>query len=291
MTNILSWTAAVVVLALVLSACQAENEASYAPESADLAVEADAFDETGAAPQRASGTVVQASAQIPVPEPAERLLVRTASVRLRAEDHAEVVAQARALARAVGGFVGEEASQRYADRVETTLTLRVPAARFDTLMAALTALDGEVDARSVSVDDVTRQVADVEARLGAKRAAEAQYIELMGRSGSIEDVLAVQARLQQVREEIESAEAQLRAVRDQVSLSTIRLTVFEASAAGITAGPGWFAQAGRAVVNGWNGVLELALGLLSIWPVLLLGGGAVWWLRRRFRPRRAAVPA
>lgn len=286
MTHLPFRVALVAALGLTLAACQSDSEAVYADAAS---AEALVLDEAGDAMQRAPGALVQASAQIPAPEPAERLLIRTASVRLRADDHAEVVAQARALARAVGGFVGEETSQRYADRVETTLTMRVPAARFDTLMTALTALDGEVDARSVSVDDVTRQVADVEARLGARRAAEAQYIELMGRSGSIEDILAVQARLQQVREEIESAEAQLRAMRDQVSLSTIRLTVYEASAAGITAGPGWFARAGRAVVNGWDGVLELALGLLSIWPVLLLGAAALVWLRRRFRPRAASV--
>lgn len=267
-----------VALGLALAACQSESE--FAAE-ADLAAEGVAEPAVPPVSEVAARPAVQAA------PPADRLLVRTASVRLRAEDHAEAVGRARALAAAVGGFVGDESSQRYADRVETTLTLRVPAPRFDTLLAAVSALDGEVESRSVSVDDVTRHVADVEARLGAKRAAEAQYLALMSRSGSIEDVLAVQARLQQVREEIESAEAQLRTVRDQVALSTIRLTVFEASAAGITAGPGWFARAGRAVAAGWDGVLELALRLLSVWPLLLLGAGGALLLRRRRRTRPA----
>ena len=287
MTHTPPRVALVAALGLVLAACQSDSapEAVYADATSTEALD---LDEAGSLAQRAAGLVQPTSQTTPL-APADRLLIRTASVTLRAEDHAEAVGQARALARAVGGFVGEESSQRYADRVETTLTLRVPSSRFDTLMTALTALDGEVDARSVSVDDVTRQVADVEARLRAKRAAEAQYLELMGRSGSIEDILAVQARLQQVREEIESAEAQLRVLRDQVTLSTIRLTIYEASAAGITAGPGWFARAGRAVASGWDGVLELGLGLLSIWPLLLLGAAALWWLRRRFRPHAASV--
>ena len=248
------------------------------------------------AEQASAPSVVQRAAlqeqPVNVPEPTSRLLVRTASMSIRATNHARSVARARALADAFDGFIGNESSQRYSDRVETTLTIRVPAAQFDSLLEGASDLEGEVESRTVSVDDVTRQVADVEARLGARRAAEAQYLELMGRSGSIEDILAVQTRLQQVREEIESAEAQLRAVRDQVSLSTLTLTVFEASAAGITSGPGFFAQAGRAIVNGWNGLLELALGLLTVWPMLLIIGGVVWLiarLRRRRLARRDAV--
>ena len=262
-----------------LAACQSDAEAEYA--TAEYA-EADAVESTAGAPDAPTRLASQVA---PVQD--GRLLVRTADVRLRAERHAEAVARARALVAEAGGFVGEEASQRYADRVETLLVLRVPAARFDALLAAVSALDGEVVSRSAAVEDVTRRVADVEARLQAKRAAEAQYLALMDRAGSIEDVLAVQVRLQQVREEIESAEAQLRVLRDQVALGTIRLTVFEASAAGITAGPGWFARAGRAVAAGWDGVLEVALGLLAVWPVFVVGAVVAVVLRQRLRARAA----
>ena len=274
--------AAGVLLALVaLAACQSDTEHAEADAVADAIEAVEPTVRAPDAPTRLASQV--ASAQD------SRLLVRTADVRLRASRHAQAVARTRALVAEAGGFVGEEASQRYDDRVETLLTLRVPAARFDALLAAVSALDGEVVSRSVAVEDVTRQVADVEARLQAKRAAEAQYLALMDRAGSIEDVLAVQVRLQQVREEIESAEAQLRVLRDGVALGTIRLTVFEASAAGITAGPGWFARAGRAVAAGWDGVLEVALGLLAVWPLFLIGAVVAVALRTRLRARAAAA--
>lgn len=65
-------------------------------------------------------------------------------------------------------------------------------------------------------------------------------------------------------------------LRDEVSLSTITLTVFEASAAGITSGPGFFAQAGRALARGWDAAAEFILVMLTLWPFLLGGrlGGA-----------------
>lgn len=285
------WAALALIVAL--AACQSETSMEAAEMdamelesvAADMSLEARASGPT-------DGLVAGEVGQAPVPgaQPAtalaDRQLIRTSSVRMRAVDHGETTARARALVASAGGFVGNESSQRYADRVETTLTLRVPSDRFDSLLAAVSALDGEVVSRSVSVDDVTRQVADVAARLETKRAAETQYRALLSRSGSIEDVLAVQTRLQQVREEIESTEAQLRALRDQIGLSTIHLTLFEASAAGITAGPGFFSRAGRSVVEGWESVLEFSLGLLSVWPFLLVLGAVVWFLRRRLERRR-----
>ena len=283
---------AALALSVALAACQSEtsmeavemDSIEMGSAAADMSLEAR---DSGPTDGLVAGEVGQApmpGAQ-PAPALADRQLVRTASVRMRAVDHSEATARARALVASVGGFVGNESSQRYADRVETTLTLRVPSDRFDSLLAAVSALDGEVVSRSVSVDDVTRQVADVAARLETKRAAETQYRALLSRSGSIEDVLAVQTRLQQVREEIESTEAQLRALRDQIGLSTIHLTLFEASAAGITAGPGFFSRAGRSVVEGWESVLEFSLGLLSVWPFLLVLGAIVWFLRRRLERR------
>ena len=289
MTHPTRWAALAVALCLPLSACQSESSASHVDDIQRMEMEAsDAGAYAPSPSEPAPPTRLASQPDAPAPD---RQLIRTATVRLRAENHAESVDEARQLVTAAGGFVGNEDSQRYADRVETTLTLRVPNPRFDSLLTAVSNLDGEVESRSVAVDDVTRQVADVSARLETKRAAEVQYRELLSRSGSIEDVLAVQTRLQQVREEIESTEAQLRALRDQVSLSTIRLTVFEASAAGITSGPGFFARAGRSIVDGWEAVLEVTLGLLTLWPFLLLGGALAWVTRRRWRGWKAAARA
>ncbi|MEM0962236.1 MAG: DUF4349 domain-containing protein [Bacteroidota bacterium] len=288
MTYLTRPTTLVAALAILFAGCQSATESSDAGDFASIESESMPM---GAPTAQMSDVSRTAQATLDVTEPAgtaDRQLIRTGDVRIRAQDHAEAVAQARQLADSAGGFIGEESSQRYADRVETTLSIRVPSQRFDTLLTAVSEIEGDLVSRNVSVDDVTRQVADVTARLGAKRAAEEQYLELMERSGSIEDVLAVQTRLQQVREEIESAEAQLRALRDQVSLSTLTVTLFEASAAGITSGPRFVARVGSALSEGWDGLLELTLGLLTIWPLVLVTVLVVWLIVRRRRQKRIA---
>lgn len=271
--------------ALSLGACQSADRSESATagyesvpvESADMRAESPMAGGAGAPVIPSGGRAA--------PDSVGRDLIRTGVLDLHTRDHADAVGRARAATRSAGGTVVGEESVRGASRVSTTLTLRVPAARFDALMAALAEITGDVDRRSVRVEDVTRPVADVTARLRVRRAAEARLVELLAQARSVEDVLAVQTRLDAVREEIESADAQLRALRTDVALSTITLTVYEESAAGLGS-TNWGRRLARAVGAGWDGLLEGLLVGAGLWPLWLLAGGVVWWIRRR---RRAPV--
>ncbi len=223
----------------------------------------------------------------------ERKLIRRANVRLRVDDYAEARAAVAALAERFGAYVGGENERRYGGRVENTLTLRVEAERFEELMGALLGV-GEVEARAVDTEDVTRQYVDLAARLRARRAVEARYAELLARANSVEDVLAVERQLAQVREEIESATGQLRYLRNQVALSTITLTLVEESVGGLAAGPGFRTRIGRAFEAGWAGVQALVVGFVGLWPLWLLVLLTLPFVRRyerRRKVRRAADPA
>ncbi|WP_420457164.1 DUF4349 domain-containing protein [Rubrivirga sp.] len=221
---------------------------------------------------------------------ASRLLRRSADLHLSTETHDETLRQARAVAGRYGGIVSGEDGSAYASAeggsAQTTLTLRVPSDRFDAALDALAAL-GTVESRAVAVDDVTAQVVDVEARLRAKRAAEARYVGFVAQAGSISEMLAVQERLDGVRAEIESMESLARSLRGGVALGTIRATIVgPATTAAPPPAPGVVAQAVDAVAAGWHGVWAVVLGVLPLWPLAVVGavGLAVW---RRLSPRVA----
>ncbi len=164
--------------------------------------------------------------------------------------------------------------------------MRVPSDRFDAALDALAAL-GEVESRSVSVDDVTGQAVDLRARLRAKRAAEARYVGFVGQAGSISEMLDVQRQLDGVRSEIESMESQLRSLEGAVALSTIRATfVGPAVVAPPPSAPGVWTRVADGMAAGWHGILAVVLGLLPLWPFAVLGslGFAAW---RRWQHRVA----
>lgn len=225
------------------------------------------------------------------PEPAaaqNRRLIRRAEVGLRVGDYTRARAEVDGLARRFGAYVGGEQETRSDTEVQNRLTLRVPAGRFDALLAALVGVGEGVEYRTVTADDVTEQWVDLEARLGARRAVEARYQEILGRANTVEEVLAVEARLGETREAIEAAEGQLRYLRDQVALSTITLVLTQRTATALS-GAGFFGRLGDAVRGGWNGLTEFVIALVALWPLWLIGT-ALWFatrpLRRRLRARR-----
>lgn len=278
------------VFLAALSGCQSADEAAYSEATAPTVEEPSLDVRDVSAPAARDGA---GGDPIPVGDAPVlgRELVKTGTVVLHADRYAEALERARGWTRLLGGTVTDEESRRTDTRVETTLTLRVSSARFDTLMTVLSALPGTLDARAVAVEDVTRPVADTEARLRVRRAAEARLLDLLDDAESVPDVLAVQTRLDAVREEIESAEALLRTLRGDVAQSTIHLTVYEASAAGLAPGPGFASRAGRAVAAGWNGFLEAVIVIAALWPLWLTVAAVVLllrWVRRRLAPRRPA---
>ena len=275
----------------------ADIEASQGELSASgVAAMAPAIAPAPASPDRSASAAATPSATASAAEQtATRLFVRTARLGIRVGDYEAARRKVGVTARRMGALVAGESEQRLPDEISNTLTIRVDAARFDTLLDALAAVGEEVTDRNVTVDDVTEQSADLESRLRARRAVAARYEAILGRTGSIDDVLAVEQRLGETREQIEIAEGQLRGLRDRVALSTITLTIAEPLPGRVVerpTGPGVAARLGAAFESGWDALLGLAVGLVALWPLaLLVPVGVLAWRRLQSARARARVEA
>jgi hypothetical protein len=67
-------------------------------------------------------------------------------------------------------------------------------------------------------------------------------------------------------------------------MSTIALTLFEESPAGLSTGPGFFRRAADAFGDGWRGLMEVLIAVVASWP-LWLALAAGFLLFRRWRRR------
>lgn len=223
--------------------------------------------------------------------PAERLVIQNGDITLRVDDALGAKSRAMAMAEALGGFVESSGqSTRSGGLPVATVTLRVPARLFETALDRLRNIEegAEEIAGHTSGDDVTGQVADVEARLRVLRGEEEQYLTILQETRKIGDVLAVKERLSDVRQQIESLDAQQKVLRDQAALSTIVATFEQRESVGEPAGPtNWASDTWSAAVNG----LSLALTALGRAAIVLFVYSPIWipvavlavWLVRRAR--------
>jgi hypothetical protein len=155
--------------------------------------------------------------------PADRSIIRTGEITVQVDDVATTTGAVRALALELDGFISSSFQGEFED--SATLTMRIPADRFDEAIEAIHDLDGEIQAEATREEDVTAVVIDLEARLENLRAAEESYRTLLEQATDIEDILAIQNQLFQVRGEIESMQAQLDYYTDQVDLATLTVSL------------------------------------------------------------------
>ncbi|MEO0539291.1 MAG: DUF4349 domain-containing protein [Cyanobacteria bacterium P01_A01_bin.105] len=154
------------------------------------------------------------------------------------------------------------------------IRIRVPQNRLDALMARLVEL-GTVADRTVTAEDVSTQLVDLQARVRNLRQSEAALLEIMDRSGSIPEVLEVSRELGNVRQQIEQLDAQHQHLQTQVSYSTLALTLQspvpvldrETTSLRETLGITW-QTATRSVGELTTGLLQMGLWLLAYSPYL-----------------------
>lgn len=204
---------AIVACCLLSSACSLHSAQKEAPP--ELSARSEALAE-------------RAQAQAPL---VERQLIRTVSLELAVDDVAQARKRAEALlASAPGSFVQALDSNHYSRSLQVELTLRVPKDKLDALLGKLRAL-GTVQHENQSVEDVTHKYIDVDARLRNMAQTEQRLLTLLSASqGGLSDVLAVERELARIREESEVLTSEMRALKEQIGLSTLKLRLEQESA-------------------------------------------------------------
>ena len=220
------------------------------------------------------------------PDVLERSIIRTAVIGVRVSSVPDSVVRVTDLVKSQRGFIEASSTMQEERFRRADMTLRVPSAQFDSVLLALRGL-GEVTSESTSGQDVTAQVVDAEARLRVLRTEESSLIEILRRTRRLGEVLAIRDRLSNTRAQIESLDAQRKALREMAALSTINLNLTERPAPVVKTDDGWAIDAWTSAVNGLKEVGrflgQAVIFLIVFSPIWLLPLGISVWLARRNR--------
>ena len=214
----------------------------------------------------------------------DRKIIRESWVRMEVKDIKESSEKVKALVMDQGGYLTNESDRSTDYSLETSMSIRVPADHFDTLLDGIIAVAEKTDYKNVTARDVTEEFVDIEARLRTKKEVEKRYLEILSKAATIKDILLVEEQLRVIREEIEAREGRLKYLQNQVSYSTINLEMYQK----LTFEPGFkfFSKIWKALKGGWKGLLNVLVGLVYIWPLLIIGVGVFIWIRRRISRKK-----
>ena len=242
-------------------------------------------------PNAAGQNVASAGIASTHPSLAAPLIARTATIAMLAGNVDRVIEEIGRLARSNNGVVFglETQNDNTANSsASADMSIRVPASRFDDTIAAL-ARFGSVTSRSVKAEDLTGDITDSGARLTNLRRTEADIRAIMDRSGSVSDIMDAEAKLSDIREQIETIESDLKSMNGRVAYSSIDIHLI-AEAQNKPAEPSVSAQLGNAFGNATHALVQSVVGLVAnlIWLLVFVPYAAIvfaagWLIRLRLR--------
>ena len=229
--------AVISILAVVLAACSSSSAGQRAFDAAGgPGLSSEGGDTTGSvvkgtgtegavtAPGDPPRAVPIAGAPADAVVPSELLIVKTGTLALQVGALDSALSQATGKVTALGGYVSGSERSGDGNGAVARVTYRIPAARWDEAVAALSGLADKVVAEQTQSAEVTGQVLDLGARVTNLQATERSLQAIMDKAFKISDVLDVQNQLTAVRGQIEQLETQKKHLEEQAAYGTLGVT-------------------------------------------------------------------
>lgn len=237
--------------------------------------------ETGAVAEEApedsgQSTVTEAEAAT------ERKLIKTVNICAETEAFDTLVPGLQKQVEALGGYIESVSvydlnsyyvEERLVKQRGADLTARVPKEKLDGFLAQVSE-QTNVTSRSESVEDVTLQYVDLESHKKALLTEQERLLELLKEAENVEDIIAIEGRLSEVRYQLESMESQLRTYDNRIDYSTVYLSIQEVR----QYSPSEDASLGQRIRSGFQksiedigyGIRDFAVGFVIDIPYIVL---------------------
>lgn len=229
------------VFASAVAGCGAENGAAKYEAASDsaapMAAAGNAWD-GGIYENEAAAEEYDMAAEAGEEEPAaesvsdqSRKLIKNVDMSVETREFDLLIKNVEKRVEELGGYVEQSNvyngsyTSNYRSR-NADITARIPAQKLDQFITELSE-QSNVIRKNESVEDVTLQYVDLESHKKALLAEQESLLSMLEKAESIEDIIAINGQLTDVRYRLESMESQLRTYDNKINYSTVYLNVNE----------------------------------------------------------------
>lgn len=205
---------------------------------------------------------------------------KTADLNITVDYYKKARTEIEKIVKSGNGYIGSENEQNSTYSITNNMVIRVVNKDFDAMVSKLLTVASNVNSKNISAEDVTAQFVDIQSRLKSKKEIEKRYLDILQKATKVSDILEIEEKIGEIREEIEAKEGELKYLSDQVDYSTINLNFHQEFEYTPTDKPGFFGRLGTAFGNGWSGFLSFVVGMVYAWPVWIIIGLTSYFLYR-----------
>lgn len=214
----------------------------------------------------------------------ERKLIKTVNISTETEQFDILVPSLQEQVQQLGGYIEEISiynNDSYYDGSSVkslrgaSMTARVPKENLDSFLTQV-GEQSNVVSQSERVEDVTLQYVDLDSHKRVLVSEQERLIELLSQAETVEDLIAIEGRLSEVRYQIESMESQLRTYDNKIDYSTVYLSIREVKKYTPPQDITVWEKIGNGFVNSLEdigkGIGDFFVGLLIHIPYIVLWG-------------------
>ena len=208
-------------------------------------------------------------------------IIYSADASVETTEFDDCIEKLNSLIESYGGFIEQSSicgnnysaiSRGYSSLRYASYTIRIPSRHFNTLMSSLPTL-GNVPYNNTYTENITTQYYDTQARLNAYKTQEQTLLSMLEKAETVEDLIAIEDKLTDVRYSIESLQSTLTNWDREVSYSTVNLSINEVTVYTPAQEPGFGEKVASAFKSGWKDAVQflqdLFIWLLEVLPSVL----------------------
>ncbi len=239
-----------------------EGYSGYGKESGGLRNDSAAKPQAGAPAPESAGIV-------------DRMIIYNANLSIVVKDVQSAISSVGELTSRLGGSVVGTSTSYQDSKMLANVTIKVPSISYNEAMDGLRRLGIKVERENSSGREVTEEYTDLESQLRNLDATEFQYLELMKKAQTIDEILKVQGRLTEIRGQIERTKGRMSYLQRSSEMATITLSILPEGISKVTPPtPREWDPAGAAN-EAWEASLEIIRGVAL---VAIRVAVFSWWL-------------
>lgn len=216
----------------------------------------------------------------------EQKLAKSSIVELEVRSYEEAVSSIKKIVSNYNGYVSNTEERDDEGRKYGYIIIRIPRQYFETTIEEIRTL-GKVVIAKTTIEDVTEEYVDLEARLKNLEKQEERYIEVLDLAATVDDIIKVEVQLERVRGEIEGLQGKIQYLDSRVTYSIVQVNLKEPRTEKLDIGIGRaFSRAVGAFFSALRAViifLGYIIPVVLIFGLIALGGRAIY---RRFKEKR-----
>ncbi len=215
----------------------------------------------------------------------QQKIIKSADVKYKVKDVKLFTSKIKKCANQYGGYISDLRFENNLHKKINRFVLKIPSDFFDKVLDSISKGVDFEDYEYISTKDVSEEYVDLQTRLKTKQEVKERYETILRKKATtVEDILLTEDKMRLIQEEIESAKGRLNYLTNKVSFSTIEVNLYETvdyQEEPISYHKTFGSKLKEALSFGWNIIESLFLGILYLWPILIIGILTFFYLRKK----------